>query len=73
MLDFALKVALNSANTSTKTLRCCAVAASPTKIISGHRCHRGLLRAFQPMADLISMRPNDEFHLLGRLPEKPLG
>jgi len=25
------------------------------------------------MADLLSMRPNDEFHLPGRLPKKPLG
>ena len=25
------------------------------------------------MADLIAMRPNDEFHLLGRLPKKPQG
>ena len=36
----------------------------------GHRQHRGVLRLSNRMANLIGLRPNDEFYLLGRVPKR---
>ena len=74
MLAFALKVALESAH----------IADEDFVALRGHGFSDediwdiGAIAAFfalsNRMADLISMRPNDEFHLLGRIPRtRPKG
>ena len=70
MLEFALKVALRSAE---------LVEADYAKLRSHGFSDEdiwdiGAIAAFfalsNRMADLVAMRPNDEFHLLGRVPRK---
>jgi uncharacterized peroxidase-related enzyme len=74
MLGFALKVALESAH----------IVDEDFVVLRGHGFSDediwdiGAIAAFfalsNRMADLISMRPNDEFHLLGRIPRtRPSG
>ena len=73
MFDFALKVALDSAH----------IVDEDFTALRGHGYADediwdiGAIAAFfalsNRMANLISMRPNDEFHLLGRLPKTAPG
>ncbi|HZQ60633.1 MAG TPA: peroxidase-related enzyme [Casimicrobiaceae bacterium] len=71
MLDFALKVALRSAeidDADFATLRAHGFSDEDIWDI-------GAIAAFfalsNRMANMISMRPNDEFYLLGRIPKAP--
>jgi len=71
MLDFALKVTLDSAH----------IVDEDFAMLRGHGFGDediwdiGAIAAFfalsNRMANLISMRPNDEFHLIGRIPRTP--
>ena len=70
MLDFAMKVALEShavGDADIEALRACGFTADDVWDI-------GAIAAFFAMsnrlANVASMRPNDEFYLLGRVPKK---
>jgi uncharacterized peroxidase-related enzyme len=68
MLDFALKVALRSQDISDsdfETLRAAGFTDEDIWDIGAIAAFFGLSNR---MANLVNMRPNDEFYLLGRLP-----
>jgi uncharacterized peroxidase-related enzyme len=73
MLAFALKVALRSQDVGDDDF----AALRAHGFSEEDAWDIGAIAAFfalsNRMADLIAMRPNDEFHLLGRLPKKPQG
>ena len=69
MLEFALKVAAHSSEIGDGTSRSCARRDFGRGHL-GHRRDRRFLRAVEPNGQLISMRPNDEFYLMGRVPKK---
>jgi uncharacterized peroxidase-related enzyme len=73
MLDFALKVALDSANIVDEDFAVLRGQGFADEDIWDIGAIAAFFALSNRMADLISMRPNDEFHLLGRLPKKPLG
>ena len=73
MLAFALKVALESAHIVDEdfaALRAHGFSDEDTWDIGAIA---SLFALSNRMANLISMRPNDEFHLLGRIPRPPKG
>ncbi len=68
MLDFAMKVALRSqdiADADFETLRAAGFTDEDIWDIGAIAAFFGLSNR---MANLVNMRPNDEFYLLGRLP-----
>ena len=71
MLAFALKVALESARVGDEDF----AALRAHGFSDEDAWDIGAIAAFfalsNRMANLIAMRPNDEFHLLGRLPKRP--
>jgi uncharacterized peroxidase-related enzyme len=73
MLDFALKVALESTRIADEDF----VALRAHGFSEEDIWDIGAIAAFfalsNRMANLIAMRPNDEFHLLGRIPKPPRG
>src|SRR5437762_3824259 len=73
MLAFALKVATNSAAIEDADF----VALRPHGFSDEDMWDIGAIAAFfalsNRMANMIAMRPNDEFHLLGRTPRKSQG
>jgi uncharacterized peroxidase-related enzyme len=73
MLDFALKVALDSANIVDEDFAVLRGQGFADEDIWDIGAIAAFFALSNRMANLISMRPNDEFHLLGRLPKKPQG
>jgi alkylhydroperoxidase family enzyme len=64
MLEFALKVALRSAelvDADFEALRAHGFSDEDIWDIGG-------IAAFYALSNLTAMRPNDEFHLMGRVP-----
>ncbi len=69
MLDFALKVCARLARRSaTPTSRRCARTASTTRTSGTSPRSRAFFGLSNRMANVISLRPNDEFYLMGRVP-----
>jgi uncharacterized peroxidase-related enzyme len=70
MLDFALKVCRDSASTNDEdfnTLRTHGFSDADIWDIAAITAFFGLSNR---MAHVISMRPNDEFYLMGRIPRE---
>ena len=70
MLAFALKAALRSADEDFAALRAHGFSDEDIWDIGAIAPFFALSNR---MANLINTRPNDEFHLLGRIPKKPQG
>jgi uncharacterized peroxidase-related enzyme len=73
MLDFAMKVALDARNVADgdfETLRGHGFSDEDIWDIAAVAAFFALSNR---MANMVAMRPNDEFHLLGRIPRKPQG
>lgn len=70
MLDFALKVALESHLIQDSDLVTLRALGFSDEDIWDIGAIAALFALSNRMANLISMRPNDEFYLLGRMPKK---
>jgi uncharacterized peroxidase-related enzyme len=73
MLAFALKVALESAHIVDEDFAALRAHGFSDEDIWDIGAIASLFALSNRMANLISMRPNDEFHLLGRIPRPPKG
>jgi uncharacterized peroxidase-related enzyme len=69
MLDFALKVALRSAELADADFEGLRAHGFSDEDIWDIGAIAAFFALSNRMADLISMRPNDEFHLIGRIPK----
>ncbi|QDF95532.1 alkylhydroperoxidase [Azoarcus sp. DD4] len=69
MLDFALKVALNSAAVEDADLEALRAAGFSDQDAWDIGAIAAFFALSNRLANLASMRPNDEFYLLGRLPK----
>jgi uncharacterized peroxidase-related enzyme len=70
MLDFALKVALRSVELVDADYERLGEHGFSDEDIWDIGAIAAFFALSNRMANLIGMRPNDEFHLLGRLPKK---
>jgi len=68
MLEFALKVALRSAEVGDADFQALRAHGFSDEDIWDIGAIAALFALSNRMANLIAMRPNDEFHLLGRVP-----
>jgi uncharacterized peroxidase-related enzyme len=73
MLAFALKVALGSAQVVEEDFAALRAHGFSDEDIWDIGAITAFFALSNRMANLIAMRPNDEFYLLGRLPRKPQG
>ncbi len=73
MLAFALKVALESAHIVDEDFAALRAHGFSDEDIWDIGAIAAFFALSNRMANLIAMRPNDEFYLLGRLPKKPQG
>src|SRR5215831_2175846 len=73
MLDFALKVARDSPHILDEDFAALRAHGFTDEDIWDIGAIAAFFALSNRMADLISMRPNDEFHLLGRIPRRPKG
>ena len=73
MLAFALKVALESARIGDEDFAALHAHGFSDEDIWDIGAIAAFFALSNRMANLIAMRPNDEFHLLGRIPKKPQG
>jgi uncharacterized peroxidase-related enzyme len=73
MLAFALKVALESAHIADEDFAALRAHGFSDEDIWDIGAIASFFALSNRMANLISMRPNDEFHLLGRIPRPPKG
>jgi uncharacterized peroxidase-related enzyme len=71
MLAFALKVALESAHIVDEDFAALHAHGFSDEDIWDIGAIAAFFALSNRMANLIAMRPNDEFHLLGRIPKKP--
>src|SRR5512147_1294127 len=71
MLAFALKVALGSAHVVDEDFAALRAHGFSEEDIWDIGAITAFFALSNRMANLIAMRPNDEFYLLGRLPRKP--
>jgi uncharacterized peroxidase-related enzyme len=71
MLDFALKVALDSAHIVEEDFAALRAHGLADEDIWDIGAITAFFALSNRMANLISMRPNDEFHLIGRIPKTP--
>ncbi len=70
MLAFALKVALNSSELADEDFAALGAHGFSAEDIWDIGAIAAFFALSNRMANLISMRPNDEFYLLGRVPRK---
>ena len=70
MLAFALKVATAAARSATTTSRRCARTASRDEDAWDIGAIAAFFALSNRMANMIGMRPNDEFYLMGRVPRE---
>ncbi len=70
MLDFALKVALDSASIGDADFKALAAHGFNLEDVWDIGAITALFALSNRMANLTSMRPNDEFYLMGRLPRE---
>ena len=73
MLAFALKVALSSSEIADDDFAALRAHGFSDEDIWDIGAIAAFFALSNRMANMISMRPNDEFHLLGRIPKKPQG
>ena len=71
MLDFAMKVSAEAERVSEPDFEALAGHGFSDDDIWDVGAIAAFFALSNRMANLIGMRPNDEFHLLGRLPRKP--
>jgi uncharacterized peroxidase-related enzyme len=71
MLAFALKVALESTHVGDEDFAALRAHGFSDEDVWDIGAITAFFALSNRMANLIAMRPNDEFHLLGRLPKKP--
>lgn len=71
MLDFAMKVCLDSASVGDADFATLAAHGFSAEDAWDIGAITGLFGLSNRMANLTSMRPNDEFYLMGRIPKAP--